>query len=102
MIPLARQQIVDMHRAVGAQAPTPRRQLDVAVLHVEGIEVDDHEHQVACRRPNVCCSRAARGLSVGMETQAPVALERRVVAPDLVDLRDQLGEAVRLARNSRT
>ena len=66
------------------QPPRRERQLDEAVLHVERIEVDDDEHQVACRRPNACCSRAAPGCrSDG--TQAPVALQRRMVAPDRVD-----------------
>ena len=32
-----------MHRAVGAQPPRREWKLDVAMLHVERIEVHDHE-----------------------------------------------------------
>src|SRR3954463_7642275 len=45
VIPLVREQVCHMHRAVGAQPPRCEWNLDMAMLHVEWIEVHDHEQE---------------------------------------------------------
>src|SRR3954462_14488765 len=92
-IALLREEIDDFDARVRRQAPGDERQLHEAMLHVDRIEVHDHQDQI---------SAVGRSLAVGqqltvvgaMKRQPPVVLQRRMRSADRVDLTDELGKAV--------
>ena len=98
MYRLVREQVLDLELAVRRQLPRGERQPHVAVLHVERIEVDDHDQQIGAVLGALAVAEQL-GVVGGVEAQAAVALQRRMRAADRVDLRDQRRQAVAADRS---
>ena len=81
---------------VGVQRQLVERQLDPAGLGVMRIEVDDHRAP-CCRRPAAsCCSTSSCVVVDRMEAQASSRdCSAGLLAPDRVDARDEVAQAVR-------
>src|SRR6267142_2291211 len=82
----AAEQVVDDVSAVLSPV-----EIDPARLHVARIEVHRHQDPVLARLLGIDEQLVVVGR---MEAQAPVALQRRVLLPDLVQPRDERSEAV--------
>src|SRR5687767_7458510 len=90
----AGEEVVHLIRLLGAYAQVGEFQGQPPRVRVMGIQVHDHQHRVGA---------VLAALAVGNEgvvvdrvkLQAPVALQRRVAAPDEIQARDEVPEAVR-------
>src|SRR4029078_11636236 len=68
------QKVGDFHRRVRGDPPVDQRQLDEAVLHVRGTEVDDDENQIASVRRSLAI-RDEITVVGAMECEAGVVLQ---------------------------
>ena len=91
-VALVRQQIDDLECRIQRQAPVRQRQPHEAMLHVERVEVHDHQQEVAAVDRALAVAQQL-GIVGVVELQTPVVLQCRVLAANRVDARDHFGKA---------
>src|SRR3954463_3678848 len=103
-----REEILGLDGRVERQFPVEERQLDVAVLHVERIEIDDDQDRVAAT--GLALSRVEGGplreadqllVVRRVELEAVIELQRLMRTADRVDARDHCRQALRLIEVAR-
>src|SRR5687767_2046803 len=90
-IAAAAQEVVHLEGFVRGDVELRQRELDKARLRGPEIEVHRNEYRIGF--VPFAVNQELRVVD-GMEVQAPVALQRRVVVADAVQARDQLAQAV--------